>query len=287
MDNSFKNILIPTDFSSAAENAVAHGLALASKSKANVLFLHAYHFPILRGVNGENIYLDENSNQEALKAAKERLLETQKKAVVLHPDLHIEYTNEQGFLSDVITSVCNQHHIDLIVMGTKGASGLDEYLIGSNTAIVLDSVSCPVLVVPKNASFKPYKKILFATDFQFDDLEALFKLIPIATLFGASLEVVHISHHANEDAELMDWFQQICEERSPNKPILFSNIVRNESTLKALNNLMHAKEIDLVAMTSTNKGFLKRLFTGSLTEKMAYHTDIPFMAFHVHENNRL
>jgi nucleotide-binding universal stress UspA family protein len=287
MDKYFKNILIPTDFSLAAENAVTHGLALASKTKANVFFLHAYHFPILRGINGENIYLDEQSNQEALKAANKQLLETQKKAVVLHPELHIENINEQGFLSDVITSVCNQRHIDLIVMGTKGASGLDEYLIGSNTAIVLDSVSCPVLIVPKNANFKPYKKILFATDFQFDDVGALFKLIPIAELFGASLEVLHISHNAKEDADLMDWFQQICEERSPNKTLLFSNIVRNESTLKALNKLIQAKEIDLVAMTSTNKGFLKRLFTGSMTEKMAYHSEIPFLAFHVRENNRL
>jgi len=287
MENThFKNILIPTDFSVSSDNAVEHALAIAAKTKANVTFLHSYHIPTLADANGQNMFIEDYAKKH-VEDAKVLLHNIQKRAVMLHPDLQVDNLILEDFFTDAITSICDKKKIDLVVMGTKGASGFDEYFLGSNTALVVESVKCPVLVIPENAMYRPYKKLLYASDFQFDDLEALSKLISVADLFGATLEVVHISKNSKEDEELMDWFRQICEERSPYQKIGFSNIPQSNTTLNTLNKLIHTKGIDLVSMSSTNKSFLKRIFTGSLTEKMAYHTDVPFLAFHIQRDNKL
>lgn len=282
----FKNILIPTDFSNTAENAMKHGLALAAKTNASVKFLHTHHFVSMVDASGQLVYTGD-FDQTVIEENEKRLQSLQKSAVVLYPNLNISHINQEGFLTDVIQSICENEAIDLVVMGTKGASGIDEYLIGSNTAMVMENVKCPVLIIPENAPLVSYKNILFATDFQFDDVEAVESLLSVGQLFDATIDVVHITPNPKNENDELEWFQEICEERCPGMNINFSNIITSGNTLKTLNGLIVSKRIDLVAMSNSGKNFLKKLFTGSLTQKMAYHTHIPFLAFHVKDNNKL
>ena len=281
MNNTyFENILIPTDFSVTATNATKHGMALATKTNANVYLLHAYHFPVMVDPNGQMMYSGDFV-QDYVKESEEKLVVLQKEAVALHPELEIKHLNQEGFLADEVQSVCETKSIDLVVIGTKGASGIEEHVLGTNTALILESVQCPVLIIPEGASFKPYKRILFATNFQFDDIDVLLKIISLADLFEARIDVVHISDDPRKEERELDLLKEIGNQREPDKRITYSNIPVNNSTLETLNNYIDRKGIDLVVMNSTGKSFLNKLFNGSLTEKMAYHTYVPFLAFHV------
>jgi len=282
----FRKILIPTDFSPIANNAMNHGLALAEKSGAKVTLLHAYALPIILDENGQIVNARDLTN-DLTSAAEHELLVLKKEIAISHPKLVIDYIQLEGSLVHEVEHICKEKHIDLVVMGTKGSSQFDEYMVGSNTALVLEDVKCPILVIPENATVAPYKKILYATDFQFDDVEILVRLMEFADLFGATIEVVHISKEPRKDEEILESLRKICFDRIKYTNISFSNIVENNSTLQTLNNLIQAKGIDLVSMSSTGKGFLKKLFTGSMTKKMAYQTSIPFMAFHVRRDNHL
>src|SRR5690606_30598592 len=86
-----------------------------------------------------------------------------------------------------------KHNIELIVMGTKGSSGLEEFLIGSNASAVIHHVDVPVLVIPPNATLKPIRKIILATDMDAKILDRpLKRLKKFAEINNATVEILHI-----------------------------------------------------------------------------------------------
>lgn len=274
-----KTILIPTDFSDQANNAINHGISLAQKINAQILLLHAFHFNVMIDMNGqlmgtENIALEiEQVNAEKLKSCLE-LLRKQ------FPSLQIDALQSMGLLVDVIQEMCDKKPIDFIVMGTKGTSGIEEYILGTNTALVVESVKCPVLVVPDNCFEHGFKKIAYATDFLFEDVENIQQVAEIAKLYNASLQVVHITRNSVDEKYVQKWFLDICVEKCHYNNLAFINISLKQNTLSTLNKWIDQEGIDLVVLNATGKNFIKKIFSGSLTQKMAYHTHIPFLAYH-------
>jgi nucleotide-binding universal stress UspA family protein len=170
----------------------------------------------------------------------------------------------------------------MIVMGTKGASGLQEVLLGSNTAAVMERATCPVLAVPENSRFTPIKKIAFATDFRENDIEAINYLTSIAMLFGAGLVIVHVADPVvpqNYEAALLKVFQEEIKTRSRFKDISFE-IIKGSNTVKVLNEFIKVNGIDMIAVSTRKKNFFTRFFDKSFTKQLAYHSVIPVMAFH-------
>ncbi|MCS6824816.1 MAG: universal stress protein [Cytophagaceae bacterium] len=279
----FKNILVPTDFSKGADIALEYACEFASKLGAKIVLMHSYHM-----VPGRRIYtLEQIENlmkqirQDAENRLKKYVSDVEKK----YPSVAIEFVNESGLLFDVIQKTIEEKNIDAIIMGTKGASGFQEYFVGSNTANVIENCNIPVFVIPEEAHYHPIKKILYATDFEYDDITAIKKLVDLASVYDAEIEVVHISpggkYEVSLNEELMNWFKDIAQTQIKYPKLYFKNVIDNTSILSALNTLIKNKNIDLVAMSTTGKTFIKRLFTGSISRKMAYHTDIPFFCFHI------
>jgi len=283
---TFKKLLIPIDFSVASENALNYGLSLASKIGAKIVLLHTYNFKPMVDISGQYISFSDLKAQ-TLAQGEQKLHELKTKITASHPEISLEYLLMQDNLAEAVEAVCKEQNIDLVVMGTKGASGFEEYLVGTNTAVVIESIKSPVLVIPSKAKFHDIKKILFTTDFQFDDVESLEALVEIAKIFKAKIEVVHFSKDIKLDEELLDWLKEICEERVDYKLINFTNLLEGSTMLNTLNKLIKKREVDLVSMSASDKPFLKKIFTGSYTQKMAYHTDIPFLAFHIRKLNKL
>ena len=283
---TFKKLLIPIDFSVASENALEYGLSLASKIGAKIVLLHTYNFKPMVDISGQYISFSDLKAQ-TLAQGEQKLHELKTKITASHPEISLEYLLMQDNLAEAVEAVCKEQNIDLVVMGTKGASGFEEYLVGTNTAVVIESIKSPVLVIPSKAKFHDIKKILFTTDFQFDDVESLEALVEIAKIFKAKIEVVHFSKDIKLDEELLDWLKEICEERVDYKLINFTNLLEGSTMLDTLNKLIKKREVDLVSMSASDKPFLKKIFTGSYTQKMAYHTDIPFLAFHIRKLNKL
>jgi len=281
----FRKILIPTDFSENATTALNFATQIGKELNFEVFLLHSYHVPVYHAQHQPDTYaqivhtIKENS---LLKLKEEEIALKQKLG-----DRKVHIIHKEGLLVDVIKEVIEEDEIDLIMMGTKGSSSFDEYVVGSNTAAVVENTHCPVFVIPSKAVFHPINRILFATDFQFDDLLSIERLVPLAKAYDADLKVVHISDNRNQDEDKIEWLQEIANNRINYNKISFTNIEKNNSTLNTLNQYITDEKIDLFALNSTSKNLFKRLFTGSVSRDMLYHSHIPFFAFHVEKENRL
>ena len=149
-----KRILIPTDFSENSWNAIKYGLALFQDSKNTFYLLHVNPIPAYSGAGSSVRAASRMMDEALLKSNKEDLDEiiTKIKELPFNTEhTFISYSTHDYFI-DCIKREVQDKTIDLIIMGTKGASGIKEITLGSNTGDVITRVKCPLLAVPENAS---------------------------------------------------------------------------------------------------------------------------------------
>ncbi|MBT8210500.1 MAG: universal stress protein, partial [Eudoraea sp.] len=194
-------ILIPTDFSANAWNAITYGLELFRKERCTVYLMHINPLPPYSGagtsIKASTDMLRETMLQESEKNLKELLEQINK---TLPNDKHTLITIAlYDFFVDSIKREVQDKHIDLIIMGTKGASGLKKVSLGSNTGDVITKVKCPLLAVPEEAEYKIPKEIAFPTDYFINyDVKVLDTLIGVINRNEATLRVLHITKRGEE-----------------------------------------------------------------------------------------
>lgn len=285
----YQNILVPTDFSDTALTAAEFAFDLASRMKSTVYMLHALHLPSTE-ISDNAITIIEryeelrNESYNSLNAISEILKPR-------FPDVKVNLKVIDGFLADAISSAVEKDKIDLVVMGTRGASGVKEYLVGSNTARVIDETTIPVFVIPNEITQKPLKKILFASDLEFEDIKSIEDLAKLATLYDVEINIIHVSDATlvlkGKVDDRIDQFKEICEQWTHYPKIQFHLVAQKESTLECIQKAIVDYNADMVCLSSSGKNLIQRIFLGSLTHKMAYHSNIPCLVFHVKESNKI
>jgi nucleotide-binding universal stress UspA family protein len=274
-----KTILVPTDFSKTSENAIDFAVAFAKKENAMLILLHAYHitYPV-SDFPGE-IIAEEIS--ETKKAAEEKLKKLcleimQTKKVIC------ERVCKEGFAAEVILEASAKMHPDFIVMGTKGASGIKEVLLGSNTAKVIEQAQHPVIAVPDGALFHGIKKITYATNYYVSDIDAIKTLCEIAEPFKAVINIIHISDEEyipEGERELLKQFVSKVSKKVDYNNFSFQ-LISGKDVEKELNNYLKNDSTDLLSMSTLHRNLLEKFFGKSITKKLAYHTNVPLLAFH-------
>jgi nucleotide-binding universal stress UspA family protein len=269
-------ILFPTDFSPNADHALEYLLPLADKLQAKVVLLHVFSIPTPQTENPiyaweEQVKLKESLVMAELKTTKEQISHK-------YPRLEVECVPRFGFTVPAILLTAQEYNADWIIMGTKGASGIKRVLLGSNTAQVISRATCPVLAVPKTEVFHGIKRIIYATNYEHDEILAIYKLSKLADLFNAEIQVVHIfTEKEHMDPERYRKFEEDVRATVQSDAITFKLIPHTD--LKAgLEELMTYTRADLLAMSPHKRGFLDRLFHPSQTQSMAYHTHTPLLA---------
>ena len=153
-----KKILVPTDFSEAAKNALNYAIELAKKSGSEIYLHHAYTMP----QSGSAVMIDVS---DVLKQDAEKNLAKEVERVsskLENINLHTQSSYSVAVSS--IAEFCTKLSVDLIVMGTTGASGMKEVFVGSNTAALIKETRCPIIVVPVEHTNKTIKNIAVSTD---------------------------------------------------------------------------------------------------------------------------
>lgn len=275
-----KQILFPTDFSEAANTAFIYALRFADSFDAELVILHVYDLPIV-----ETPTLPESTKEifdivemNQFESFREELPELHKMAERRNLG-HVKMRNIllYGDLVYNINKVCIDEKIDLIVMGTKGATGLKETFIGSSTASVITNAKVPVLGIPAEAEYHPIKNIAFTTQYKDKDNDALAKTLDIARKFKASVLCLYIKNPddpADIDERINEWKIFYRDEN-----IDFFNIAGDHIEQTILD-FAENQKVGLLVMRTHKRGFFESLFHRSLTKKMAYHTKIPLLVFH-------
>ncbi len=178
-------ILIPTDFSDNAKTALKYAMAIFSKASIKLL-----HITYIQQA-GATMVVDVNLElkEQGKKLMKAYVDELKKE----YPDKDISGKVEMGYFSETIIEELDVDDYDLVVLGTKGASGVKEVLIGSNTADAIKHVECKMIVVPEQIKIQPPKHILLSSDFTSESLKLEYTIIDdLREMFNAEIDLLHV-----------------------------------------------------------------------------------------------
>lgn len=274
-----KRILFPTDFSKASMNAFVYALKLAKNLKAEIITLHVYDLPHLH-IGGMPATLKEVYDSIEL----ENFQNFKDQIPLLHQiadtydlsEIKISNILKHGDLIWSISNVVKQEAIDYVVMGTKGASGLKETFLGSNTGAVITDTEAIVIGVPEDSEYDGIDDIVFTTRFREKDIKALKKVLKIANSFGAHVHCLYIKTPKSDlkDVVFQDWKFLFKDEN-----VTF-HILENKNVKDAILDFIENNPSDMLAMLNYKRGFFEELFNQSLTQKLSYHIKIPIIAIH-------
>lgn len=277
-----KNILIPTDFSNNAWNAILYGITFFKKTQCT---FHLVHINATNtNSSGEAaLYVSPDILEETILAEpKEKLQHLLKRIekLPLNAKHNFKVQAIYGFLINELKTLVINKKIDLIIMGTKGATGLKSVSIGSNTGNVITKVPCNVMAVPENVCYENIQEIGFPSDLNIAyDIKVLETIKDIILLKRSALRLLYISG-ANEALSqnqtkvknfILDYFKDnVCT---------YHNIT-GKSIDESVQCFTESRNLDMVIMAAKNLNFLERILFRPTVEKISYHTKVPFLVIH-------
>ncbi|TRX04186.1 universal stress protein [Flavobacterium gawalongense] len=273
-----KRILVPTDFSEHAEDALKVAAQIAKKNNCEIFLLHMLELPsqmsdaISGGSGIPEVMLFIKKANETFQKIKER------------PYLNgisVSETVQFERASDGILSFCKKNKIDLIIMGSHGSSGIEEMLIGSNTEKVVRLSDIPVLVIKKDIGKFEARNFVFASDFSKEIKKPFKKMIEFTKIFDANLFLVMIctpnSFKTTLVAEkVMNDF--IADFDIQNYSFHIFNDVNIENGILNFSNTINA---DLIGLCTHGRTGLAHFFNGSISEDLVNHTVKPVITFKI------
>lgn len=279
-----KNILLPTDFSKNSWNAIKYAIHFFKQETCNFYLLHVNRIGSSTDMNNAPYITTEDVIEKIYtKPAKLQLRKILKRITVEFPvnKSHKFFVlSDYNFFIESIRKHVEEKNIHYIVMGTKGASGLQKIIIGSNTGDVITKVKCSILVVPESAEFVKLEEIVFPTDFTLTyDIEILQPLLEILETYKSALKILHISkkkaHLNNEqkkNSELLDdYFNQLDHS---------FHYLTNDKVEAAIQCFVESRNINMICMVAKNLNYFQHILFHSKVKEMSFHTEIPFLVLH-------
>ena len=272
-----RTILLPTDFSPNSINAIHYALDLFEDCICefhllNVQKASAFISDDFRTMSpSTTIY--QTLIVSAKMALKELIVKLEAKKNKKHSfDIIVDYDN----FIDAINQACEIKKIDLIIMGTKGATGAERVLFGSNTVRVMQRCKTPVLAVPKNSKFSSMDKIAFTSNYltHYKE-EELMPLIQLAELFHSKIDILHLieEDHLSEDQENNKAFVDACFKYVTHE---FVDLEKHD-LFDTIEDYIKSNKVKLLAMMGRKHSFLERLFTKHNIETFGFKIDIPML----------
>jgi len=261
-----KRILLTTDFSESAHNALRYAVEFAEKCGAELCLLHVYETPLMAPVNVFTTL--ENTMVQVNEKMKEVVIEKLKQLKLKEASSVTSYSflAKEGNINKQILNTISSESIDLVIMGTRGAYVDRGLFMGSTASYVVKHSPCPVLTIPIWAHFQPISKIVYATDLRYDESAIVAYLISVAKSFDAEVIILHI----DDLLESAEWSQVLLREivvKAAYDKISFKEIAR-EDVLMGINEFIYEYGVDVVATTTATTTFFDQLMHKSLTKEI-------------------
>ncbi len=280
-------ILVPIDFSENAKNALRVAAEIACTSGASLEMLHVnlasiYATPLSEFAVAADYVAEDREYDE--KAAIE--LEKLKLELFNNPrfsKLDVTIRVEDGFLFSTVNNVATDDDIDLVVMGTKGASGVNEFLIGSNTEKVIRTAPCPVLAIPEHAQkFEP-RVVLMPSTLKSDQGSVFHYLSQWEKMYGFLVKVLYINNPSglptDGSAEARkNRFAEAAGLKKTDVIITAGSFSEGDTILTAADQC----NADMIVMGTHQRQGLSQVLFGSITADTVNHSHIPVLAVPLH-----
>ncbi|TDT40486.1 nucleotide-binding universal stress UspA family protein [Maribacter spongiicola] len=273
-----KKILITTDFSDNAWNAIFTALKIYSEVDCHFYLLHAFE-PSPLNMMGSKTQQRLGVIYDSLsKYSVKELEEVLSYLRINHKNAKHQFTtiSKPGNLEHAVESVLTENDIDILIMGTQGATGAKEVFLGSNTVKVLNLIkSIPILVVPTGFNFQSLQSILFATDFSAPYTKNLFNpIIELSKLWSANIEIVHVAIEFNLNVH-QEAHKEVLKERLSGFDIKFKNIPFEINISKSIDQYAEEKKASFLTILRHQHTFWENVIGEPVVKKIAFHSKIP------------
>ncbi len=277
-----KKILLPTDFSNNAWNAIEYAIELYKNETCDFYVLNAFNATgyalesMMVPEPGERLYEEaKEKSEQGLAKTLERLTFKDE-----YPDHKFFMVSQFNGLLDAIKDVVDKQDIEMIIMGTKGTTDAIDVIFGSNTVMIMEkSRNCPVMAIPEDASYKDLEEIVFPTDYKMNfKRRELENIIDVAKMSNATIRILYAS-----DGDLL------TEEQENNKKLLeeyFEGLTYAFHTLtnldasSAVRCFVESRESDMIAFFNRKHSFFGSIFSKPMVKSLGRYAKVPVLALH-------
>ncbi|ARV16113.1 universal stress protein [Polaribacter sp. SA4-12] len=274
-----KSILVPTDFSKTSEYACKIAAKIAKKTNATVYLIHLIELPkgVIDMTASSKFSIPESMLY--LRKIREKILNF--KDTLFSKDINVEYFIKLNNPFDGIQKYADKIDADLIIMGFKGHSELEEMIIGSNTEKIVRSSKRPVIVVKQDSKNFKLETLVFASNFKEENKEVFGKFVDFANTFKSKIHLLKVNTPAN--------FQSTAEAKQKVKDFISGfnlpkhkiNVYSDVSVEKGILNFSKDINADLIALSTHGRTGLAHLFTGSVTKNLSKNALKPMLTIKV------
>jgi nucleotide-binding universal stress UspA family protein len=268
-----KTLLVPVDFSPSAYNALRYAYQLAIANHSRLVLLNCYQIPIGHG----NVMIDfkdilERDSVYGLQDFQERV---QSEFGIAAASIEVE--SHYGYLADGVEMMLKKTPIDLIVMGTTGASNFVKKIFGSNTSQLLRRVKVPILAVPVQAEWKGWHRTIFASDFLNDTSSLVFNNFKkLINGMKITIDILHVIDKASISQIKFDKVESKFIADSARETLEFHYEPANNA-VDGILTYTGSHPCDLLVMLKHRHGFLEELFSTSATRQLTLHSKNPVL----------
>jgi nucleotide-binding universal stress UspA family protein len=272
-----KTLVVPTDFSPVAVNAMNYALNLAKDIYAEVVLFHAYQVPVaFSEVPVVTISLDE------MKKQSDEKMEELRRSVqhVTSGEVDIRIHNVLGDTVEELEIFCNREKPFAVIMGTHGAGALETLFLGSTTITTINRLHCPVMIIPPGASFKPIHRIGFACDYsQVAESTPIVEIKKWVSLFDAKIKVLNVDYNNRQfNPNVPLSLTKVHELLQPLNPDF--HYIDDPDVEEGINAFAETHGIDLLITIPKKHKLLEKIFQRSRTRTLALHAHVPILAIH-------
>ncbi|MDO1513918.1 universal stress protein [Maribacter confluentis] len=284
-----KTIVYATDYSKNSVEALKYAHYLNTKLGTRLVILHVFDYPTVLGSKSLSEPFP-NLEKDNFRMHHEKL----KKFCTEHLgndwnsfNIQLAIKENKSVIQGIFSSAA-EWHADLILVGMKGGSGIREIIVGSTAKQLIEEAPCPVLTVPTIVGYRQIETIVYATDYEEEDIHTIKKLVEIAKPLQAKIHVTHISTQNEYKGDMqMEWFKDALKEKVSYKDIIFK-LILSDDIFDALRIYLGDVSADMVVMLEREKkGLRKKWFHKDLVKKMESYGKIPLLSFNEYNHQTL
>lgn len=278
-----KQILLLTDFSQNAWNAMVYAVQLFKNETCNFTLVNSFDSSMPHSTSGilsarmnESVYNSlKQQSEDGLLATLSRLGKEER-----NPLHTFETLSVHGVFFEVVSGLVTGQNKDYIVVGAKGETGLREVTIGSSASSLIAKVVCPILVIPENANYTGIKEITLSTDYEVTYSEqGLQPFIALCQDSKTQVSVVYVNEQGNaldpEKQMSQSHLEHLLIHQNPN---FFT--LTDVSIALGVRIFVESRKTDILCLIAKKHNFLSRFFGSSHTKSITHQSKIPLLILH-------
>ena len=274
-----KQIIYATDCSQYSRKALKFVVEFCKRLDASLNILHIYSLPPVDNTTfRSNQHLRKNAEQEHHQVLSEYF---ESSCPGMDSKAQISFTvEEHNSITRAIVDRSNKLEADLVIVGRKDEHSSRGLFAGNIANALISRLACPLLIIPNEMVSSEMRSMVYASDFEADDVLALEQLCPIAKMLGAEMKVVHIpTKNEYSSEEQMEWFKELVHQKLDFDAIDF-HLILSENVQDGLHSFIDGNEADLLVMLEReDKGYFDKAFFGDMVKKMKSRSEIPMLCY--------